>query len=424
MSETAIKCKNLSKKYKIGHREKYLTLRDSLVHIIKLPFRLLKIGERSVKNEIWALRNVSFELKKGEVLGIIGKNGAGKSTLLKILSRITDPTEGRAEICGRVASLLEVGTGFHDELTGRENIYLNGSILGMTKKEINQKFDNIVQFSGVEKFLDTPVKRFSSGMRVRLAFSVAAHLEPEILLVDEVLAVGDAEFQKKCLGKMDEITRNEGRTIIFVSHNMGAIRKLCTKTLLLESGQITAMGKTEDVINKYLGQEEMSKQEKMVTFKNPKNKISYIKSISLNLPGVKQPVTRIPFLEPFIIEVAVDSEQEINDMIIGLSITDNDGSILTTVHSIEIDDPQYEEKKAMFKLKKGVNIFKIRFNTNFLRPGMYYLSCDIFSRKMQQQFDSQPNAFIFEVDNLNDKTYFDDRQSGVIIMRDVKWEIK
>jgi len=253
MSETVIKCENLGKKYKIGNQEKYLSLRDSLVNAVKSPYNALIKKKSTKKKEIWALKNTSFEIKKGEVIGVIGKNGAGKSTLLKLLSRITEPTEGIITFKGKIASLLEVGTGFSDELTGRENIYLNGSILGMNKKEIDQKFADIVKFSGVKKFIDTPVKRYSSGMYVRLAFSVAAHIEPEILLVDEVLAVGDVEFQKKCLGKMREVTKKDGRTIIFVSHNMEAIKKICGKCMLLEDGQIKKFGKTNDIVREYLG---------------------------------------------------------------------------------------------------------------------------------------------------------------------------
>lgn len=275
MSEIAIRVENLSKLYRIGQRERYYTLRDTLARSLGAPFRWLRqrddgrqmtgdgaIGLRSSvtghpspvsgpTTHIWALKDVSFEVKRGEIMGIIGRNGAGKTTLLKILSRITEPTEGYAEIRGRVGSLLEVGTGFHPELTGRENIYLNGAILGMKKAEIDRRFDEIVAFAEVEKFIDTPVKHYSSGMYVRLAFAVAAHLEPEILLVDEVLAVGDAAFQKKCLGKMGDVAK-EGRTVLFVSHNMAAIRNLCSKCMLLECGQISIEGHTDQVIEAYL----------------------------------------------------------------------------------------------------------------------------------------------------------------------------
>jgi lipopolysaccharide transport system ATP-binding protein len=263
MSDTVIRVENLSKKYILGHQkqEGYTTLRDSIANGAKgllQPFQRSKSQwADSSPEEFWALNDVSFDIQQGDRVGIVGRNGAGKSTLLKILSRITEPTRGSIRIKGRVASLLEVGTGFHPELTGRENISLNGAILGMSKIDINRKFDEIVEFAEVEKFLDTPVKRYSSGMYVRLAFSVAAHLEPEILIVDEVLAVGDAQFQKKCLGKMEEVGR-EGRTVLFVSHNMQAISTLTQKCILLAHGKTIFQGKTELAIEKYL-QENISK---------------------------------------------------------------------------------------------------------------------------------------------------------------------
>jgi lipopolysaccharide transport system ATP-binding protein len=261
MSDVVISVENLSKSYLIGHdgpQERYHSLRDTLVRHGKNYARKavdMARGRQIIQGdsveEFWALKDVSFEVKQGEVLGIIGRNGAGKSTLLKILSRITEPTSGRVTLNGRVASLLEVGTGFHPELTGRENIFLNGAILGMSKAEIKKKFDEIVDFAGVEKFLDTPVKRYSSGMYVRLAFAVAAHLEPEILIIDEVLAVGDAEFQKKCLGKMQDVAK-VGRTVIFVSHNLAALQALCTRAILLSSGILSGQGVVADQIERYM----------------------------------------------------------------------------------------------------------------------------------------------------------------------------
>lgn len=250
-----IEVNHLSKKYRYGESQPYFTLRDTLTGLARAPLQLLnKIRGPGVlgKNEFWALKDISFKLNQGDVLGIIGPNGSGKSTLLKILSRITPPTRGEAVLRGRVGSLLEVGTGFQQELTGRENIYLNGAILGMQRREIARKFDEIVDFSGVEKFLDTPVKRYSSGMYTRLAFAVAAHLDSEILVVDEVLAVGDSEFQKKCLGKMQDISKNEGRTVLFVSHNMGAVDQLCSKAIVLKGGQIAFRGKTNAAISFYI----------------------------------------------------------------------------------------------------------------------------------------------------------------------------
>jgi lipopolysaccharide transport system ATP-binding protein len=251
----AIRVDELSKEYRIGQRvERYKTLRESLASMASAPARLFRRRSRRPvgAEQLWALRDVSFEIGAGEVVGVIGRNGAGKSTLLKILARITEPTHGTVEIHGRVGSLLEVGTGFHPELTGRENIYLNGAILGMRRAEIDRKFDEIVAFSEVEKFIDTPVKRYSSGMYLRLAFAVAAHLEPEILLVDEVLAVGDADFQKKCLGKMGDVAQ-EGRTVLFVSHNMPAVQALCARALLLRQGSVAIDGTTGDVLREYLG---------------------------------------------------------------------------------------------------------------------------------------------------------------------------
>jgi lipopolysaccharide transport system ATP-binding protein len=262
MSDNVISVENLSKRYFVGHRsarhESYTALRDVLArgarNLVRRAGDLVmgrQVLEGDAVEEFWALRDVSFTVARGEVLGIIGRNGAGKSTLFKVLSRITEPTTGRIRIKGRVASLLEVGTGFHPELTGRENIYLNGAILGMTKADIRKRFDEIVAFAEVERFLDTPVKRYSSGMYVRLAFAVAAHLEPDILIVDEVLAVGDAEFQKKCLGKMSEVSRQSGRTVLFVSHNMGAVRALCRSSLVLQAGRVLFSGDTADCIREY-----------------------------------------------------------------------------------------------------------------------------------------------------------------------------
>ncbi|NVJ47330.1 MAG: ATP-binding cassette domain-containing protein [Cytophagia bacterium] len=259
MNNGVIKVENLSKRYRLGLKEKQSdTLLGQIGQVIRSPLdnlkrlRDLNRFDEEVESVFWALKDVSFEVKEGEVLGIIGKNGAGKSTLLKILSQITEPTSGKIEIHGRVASLLEVGTGFHPELSGRENIYMNGTILGMTRREIDSKLDEIIDFSGVEKFIDTPVKFYSSGMKVRLGFSVAAHLDPEILIIDEVLAVGDYEFQKKCLGKVEDISKNQGRTVLFVSHNMAAVQNLCSEAIFLEEGKVVSRGATDEIIDLYL----------------------------------------------------------------------------------------------------------------------------------------------------------------------------
>ena len=259
MANVALSVQNLSKSFRIAHQgglRGYNTLHDELTTLPRRLVQRLRGNGKSTSETFWALNDVSFDVREGEVLGIIGSNGAGKSTLLKILNRITEPTTGGVDIYGRVGALLEVGTGFHPELTGRENIFLNGAILGMTRAEIKRKFDEIVAFAEVERFLDTPVKRYSSGMYVRLAFAVAAHLDPEILLIDEVLAVGDAEFQKKCLAKMEDVAANEGRTVIFVSHNMDAVCHLCSRCILLKNGQVEKSGDAAEVVAAYLGGEQ------------------------------------------------------------------------------------------------------------------------------------------------------------------------
>jgi lipopolysaccharide transport system ATP-binding protein len=290
MSSPVIKVENLSKQYRIGEREGYKTFREALVNLARVLFRRRngtnpQPSHHNSKSEtIWALKNVSFEVKQGEVVGVIGRNGAGKSTLLKILSKITEPTRGRVELKGRVGSLLEVGTGFHPELTGHENIYLYGAILGMDRWEVTRKFDEIVAFAEIEKFIDTPVKRYSSGMYMRLAFAVAAHLDPEILLVDEVLAVGDAAFQKKCLGKMGDVSK-EGRTVLFVSHNMAAIEALCSKCVILDKGINIFVGETSKTISKYLNN---NLSQKNVSLNERKDREGHgniiIKSIKVSAP--------------------------------------------------------------------------------------------------------------------------------------------
>ncbi len=304
-SKPIIEIKNLGKKYDIAHqRGGYVALRDVLTHVLKRPFSFLRSKAKQAiglekKETFWALKDISFTVQPGEVIGIIGKNGAGKSTLLKILTGITPPTEGEAIMRGRVSSLLEVGTGFHPELTGRENIFLNGAILGMTRREITRKFDEIVEFSGVKKFLDTPVKHYSSGMQVRLAFSVAAHLEPDVLIVDEVLAVGDAEFQKKCMGKMEEVTKKDGRTILFVSHNLAAVQRLCKKSILLEGGRIKMVGSTEEVIRTYVGETELNSIEQYPVDSKKAAQITKVAIVNKD----KKPQAKIPITEPFFIEI-------------------------------------------------------------------------------------------------------------------------
>jgi lipopolysaccharide transport system ATP-binding protein len=298
--EPIIEIKNISKRYKIGLRkERYVTLRDGLVIFFRNPIAAIKAMK---KNEFWALKDISFSVNQGEAVGIIGANGAGKSTLLKILSRITPPTEGEIRISGRVSSLLEVGTGFNAELTGRENIYLNGAILGMTKKEIEAKMESIIEFSGVDKFIDTPIKHYSSGMSVRLAFSIAAHLDPDILIVDEVLAVGDADFQKKCLGKMNEVVKKSGRTILFVSHNMDAIEQLCDRVVLLKEGKVSGDGPSDEMIEKYLGENRNYLEKKWEENNAPGNeKVKLLKAEILSENN--KPLSYISTSTPFSIKL-------------------------------------------------------------------------------------------------------------------------
>lgn len=286
MPTPVIKVESLSKKFLIDHleKERYTTLRDTIARKAgKLMGRQSKSARNGTKEEFWALRDINFDIQAGDRVGIIGRNGAGKSTLLKILSRITDPTIGRISIRGRVASLLEVGTGFHPELTGRENVYLNGAILGMSRAEIRKKFDEIVAFAEVERFLDTPVKRYSSGMYVRLAFAVAAHMEPEILIIDEVLAVGDAQFQKKCLGKMEDVSTKEGRTVIFVSHNMAAIKALCNSAIILHKGEKILQGDVFESLSRYVSfdQTQLDNQAKYISDKVPAGKKIYIQEVDM-----------------------------------------------------------------------------------------------------------------------------------------------
>lgn len=354
--EHIIEVKNLGKRYTIGHeRLPYHSLRDDLVGLIKKPIRWLR-GHRENQEDFWALKDINFEVKRGEVLGIIGANGAGKSTLLKILSRITYPTEGEIRMHGRVGSLLEVGTGFHPELTGRENIYLNGVILGMTKKEIDRKFDEIIHFAGIERFLDTPVKHYSSGMYVRLAFSVAAHLEPDILIVDEVLAVGDADFQKKSLGKMEEITKKEGRTILFVSHNMDAIQSICKKCIFLDQGRIKMMGDSQAVIGAYLHDETRTGPVRLFD-PDPQKKQAQILRVAITDQDGNA-TSELDVANPFFIEM----EYELKDRISAYAVVKIFSSVVPNVHLLVTwsNDNNYENPT-----EKGRYIAKARIDPLF-----------------------------------------------------------
>jgi lipopolysaccharide transport system ATP-binding protein len=380
MRDVAVRVENLGKLYRLGQTVGYKTLRESLTNAVMTPFRQRRAISREPSStsgepqatkhqsdHIWALRNVSFEVRHGEAVGIIGRNGAGKSTLLKILSRITSPTEGYAEIYGRVGSLLEVGTGFHPELTGRENIYLNGAILGLKKAEIEQKFDEIVAFSEIEQFLDTPVKRYSSGMYVRLAFAIAAHLEPDILLVDEVLAVGDIQFQKKCLGKMEGVAR-EGRTVLFVSHNMTAVQELCPRAILLRDGRAAEDSSSPKVISDYLSVEsDLSSSDRDVSDPSLRrnsladSRFRWTRVTILNSAG--KATSMLAFGEPFEIILQGLADSDLTDVRAGFSIDSAFG--LGVFNSFQIDNG------LPGRLSKGNVRFRVRVEPNVLAPGLY-----------------------------------------------------
>lgn len=362
MEKPIIEIKNLSKKYIISHRDPYSTLRDTLAGYFK--------RNKKEKEEFWALKKVNLKIKKGEILGVIGKNGSGKSTFLKILSQITPPTTGEIKIKGHVNSLLEVGTGFHPELTGRENIFLNGAILGMSQKEIKDKFDEIVAFSEIEQFLDTPVKRYSSGMYVRLAFAVAAHLEPEILLIDEVLAVGDIAFQKKCLGKMNEVSKS-GRTIIFVSHNMAAISELCNKCVLLKKGRIAAYGGTAEVVEKYLSEE--IKGNVLYEQKSNKNKDMNLRKVLLCQKNKNS--NSVYYDEDIVIKIQYEVNKSIEKAIVWFLLQDINGANVFTTADWD-SDPRLKEMR-----EKGIYEAEAIIPKKLLNEGSYIVTVGLNTNK-------------------------------------------
>jgi lipopolysaccharide transport system ATP-binding protein len=408
VSKSIIKVENLGKSYLIAHegRVRYTALRDVITQKAKSIFS--KNSGKVSKEEFWALKNVNFEIKEGESVGIIGRNGAGKSTLLKMLSRITEPTKGRIEINGRVASLLEVGTGFHPELTGRENIFLNGAILGMNQAEIKKKFDEIVDFSGVEKFLDTPVKRYSSGMYVRLAFAVAAHLEPEILVVDEVLAVGDAEFQKKCLGKMDEVSKNEGRTVLFVSHNMGAVTSLCHRAIVMNNGSISFDGTVNKAINHYL---HIGQQTQFSRYLNEAPQLTDILEVAIkNSEGELR--TAFDFNEDITLEFKVRVQEKYRNAILGFRIKDQlERNVFTS--EIELKD---------YLSEGGEYVFQTRIPSRTLVPNKYtpVLFLHVLNSELLSYLDGQINFDIEETGT--DFFQYSGNDYGCVFI-DCQWEI-
>ena len=372
----SLEIQGLSKQYRLGQAQHHQMLRERLVEMIKRPFSGMKETE-----SIWALRDVSFESDEGEVVGIIGRNGAGKSTLLKILSRITYPTLGEVRVNGRVASLLEVGTGFHDELTGRENIYLNGSILGMRKREVEERFDAIVDFSGVEQFLDTPIKHYSSGMRLRLGFAVAAHLEPDVLIVDEVLAVGDAGFQKKCIRAMEGL-RSGGRTVLFVSHNLAAVENLCSRAIWIDAGKIRMDGEAKEVIKAYMGSfagERISGSDLSGTENRlGSGEIRYTRFEYLSPDGTPCAVVRSG--DALVLRLHYHAEQTIRDPSFGFRLFTQMGTLITQtghlLHGIHIP-----------KIEPGDGYIELEIDSLNLIPGPYSFSLWIARQSSKELFD-------------------------------------
>jgi lipopolysaccharide transport system ATP-binding protein len=408
MKDIAIKVENLSKRYRIGLKEKTKdTLFGALGSILKSPFQNLKrINKLTSFNEnknesddiIWALKDISFEVKRGEVLGIIGANGAGKSTLLKILAQITDPTSGKVELHGRVASLLEVGTGFHPELTGRENIYLNGTILGMTKKEIDSKLDEIIDFSGVEKFIDTPVKRYSSGMGIRLAFSVAAHLEPEILLIDEVLAVGDAEFQKKCLGKMDDVAR-QGRTVLFVSHRMTAVKTLCERGVLLSQGQLLFDGNITETVRTYISKS-LESFVLSKSFNITKNQIT-LKKVSISKEEIYSG-------DGFELKFSFEKKDNLDYMSdISFHLVDEFGHLVYTGST--------GKSNASFYKGSGLICAICKIPNNLMNEGTYTISSLLFVKDRGTVLNAIQNCFSFYIlPKKQELGWIGEREEGIV----------
>ncbi|HEY0172646.1 MAG TPA: ABC transporter ATP-binding protein [Pyrinomonadaceae bacterium] len=387
MSNVAIRCDGVSKQYRIGERESYRAIRDVITDTMYAPFRRLRSTikglpkvPRESQSSFWALDDVSFEVKQGEVIGIIGHNGAGKSTLLKVLSRITSPTKGEVDIRGRVGSLLEVGTGFHPELTGRENVFLNGSILGMRRAEVERKFDEIVAFAEIEKFIDTPVKRYSTGMYVRLAFAVAVHLEPEVLIVDEVLAVGDAEFQKKCFRKMQEVGK-DNRTILLVSHNMAAIRNICSRGLVLERGRVVASGDIDNVVDSYLARINNS-QADGETVETESYVVDNVRVGSTGEQVVKT-------FNPVEINIRITAKTDIAEPDVYMGILTLDGQILTALVCRD-----FCSIPALLKGSSAEVTFKI--NSLPLLPGEYQIEIHLVDL-VNYKFEFVPRTYPFEV---------------------------
>lgn len=403
MENLALSVENVSKLYRLGEVGTGMLTQDlnRWMHRIagkEDPYK--KLGELNDRTDagktsgfVWAVKDISFTVEKGEVLGIIGRNGAGKSTLLKLLSRITGPTDGEIKISGKLSSLLEVGTGFHPELTGRENVYLNGTILGMTKKEVKLKFDQIVEFAGVSKYIDTPVKRYSSGMMVRLGFAVAAHLEPDILIVDEVLAVGDQDFQDKCVSKMNEVSK-EGRTVLFVSHNLNSIRQLCTRGLLLENGRMVMSGDVHAVINHYLQRNSQTgiSDYSFIDY-SPRSGSGLVKFIHLKINPYSLKRNIISVGDNLDLELSLTSKMEIPNLILAIHIYEVDENMIANIEN--------RDSKFVIEPFKGDRTFQIRFSNLNLYPGTYKLGFWLGSTSGSETYDHLLYCAEFTVDDLS-----------------------
>jgi len=417
MSDWAIRVERLGKQYRIGtlNSQRYQTLRDAITGVFDRSAR------SAVSGRIWALKDVSFEVRQGQVLGIIGRNGAGKSTLLKILSRVTQPTEGFGEIRGRVGSLLEVGTGFHPELTGRENIYLNGAILGMKRREIERKFDEIVEFAEVGAFIDTPVKRYSSGMYLRLAFAVAAHLEPEILVVDEVLAVGDAEFQRKCLGKMSDVAQ-EGRTVLFVSHNMSAILRLTQEALVIEKGRLKLRAPTAEAVDYYLSQGYSQEGQRTWDADEIPPEAAPFRPRAVRVISAEGRVTdTVRSTELFHIEMEYALDAPITGLRVGIYLMSMRGEYIFT--SFDTDDPQRFERYPV--RQPGVYVSRCTVPADWLNEGRYAVGINASSFRVRRYFqDDQALSFMVDATGAPGTQWTEARLGPLRPRLDWKIEVK
>jgi len=404
-----IEVNHLFKKYTLGERQPYYSLRDAVSNIFEKPFKKHPLK----KNDFWALKDISFKLNEGEVLGIIGPNGSGKSTLLKVISKITPPTKGKIILRGRVGSLLEVGTGFHPELTGRENIFLNGAILGMKTWEIKRKFDEIVDFAEVEKFLDSPVKHYSSGMYMRLAFAIAAHLEPEILIVDEVLAVGDAQFQKKCLGKMGDISKKEGRTVLFVSHNMGIVSELCDKSIYLDKGNLVKMGESKLVISKYINKFNLSKN---IFWDSKVNLDKHLQILEIKVFKKKNKKTNIfDINEDIFIKIKSNTIKQIYGSVIVLRVLRNGIELFRSYDSDSLSE-------RLVKRPMGITFDRVIINKGLLKAGSYQVivSSAVLNKNWNVDEGGSVSFTVSELsEDTSSKSYAESRDG--FIRTNLKW---